>query len=121
MFVRVWKQVLCERRVRHRCDYRCEHIAWNLDKPRQHRAELALLIQRFPQDLRYLLDGHVIEASKWMNLFVLDRWRWSGCCRSTNGVKLPRENVLKSSSVWVTDVDATGRNNVFILFQSDLD
>ena len=31
------------------------------------------------------------------------------------------KNLLKSSAVWVTDVDATGRSNEFILFQSDLE
>ena len=31
----------------------------------------------------------------------------------------PVKNVLKSSTVWVTDVDATGRSNEFILFQKD--
>ena len=33
----------------------------------------------------------------------------------------PVKNVLKSSAVWVTDVDATGRSDEFILFQSDLE
>ena len=33
----------------------------------------------------------------------------------------PVKNVLKSFAVWVTDVDATGWCNEFILFQSDLE
>ena len=40
---------------------------------------------RFSQNLIYLLYGLVIEASEWRNLVVLNRWRWSACCRSTNG------------------------------------
>ena len=54
-----------------------------------------MLVRRFPQELRYLIDGHVVEASEWMNLSVLNPWRWSGCCHSTNGVDLPREKCLK--------------------------
>ena len=33
----------------------------------------------------------------------------------------PGKNVLKSSAVWVTDVDATERSNEIILFQSELE
>ena len=31
------------------------------------------------------------------------------------------KNMLMLSAVWVTNVDATGRSNEFILFQSDLE
>ena len=50
-------------------------------------------------DLRYFLDGHVIEASEWRNLSVLNLWRWSCCCRSMNGVNLPCEKCHKVHGV----------------------
>ena len=62
----------------HRCDYRCKHITdpWQATSVLD---QVALLVRRFPQDLRYLFDSHVVEASEWRNLSVLGRWSWSSC------------------------------------------
>ena len=58
-------------------------------------SKCTLLVRRFLQDLRYLLYGHIIEASEWRNLAVLNRLHWSDCRRSTNGVNLTREKCDK--------------------------